>query len=411
MTLGGFGGAGPRTIFQIGSVTKVFTALLLADMAERGEVKPSDQAAAYLPGAPGPGTATLTDLATHTSGLPRLPRSLLWSARLSPRDPYARYSAGRFVRTACRSLRTASGGNPYAYSNYGFGVLGYLLGQAAGAPYETLVTERICGPLGLPDTTFGVPAASRDRVAQGHRGGRAVPEWHLGAFAAAGGLYSTAADMASFLRACLTAAAPPAPVRAQAQAPLAGAIRATLATCQAIPAGEIGLAWHHSRPGGRRVIWHNGMTGGFSSMIAFDPARNSASRRWRTQRAHCPRRWTRPCWRRSAHADDASLIPEHAVTELDDGVSYPRFDRAERGAQDGSDLAVGVPTVESERDGLSLQVGELVQAAEQSLALVGAFHGLLGLVPRDIRDGDPVVARSGGGGAPDPVDGAAPRHR
>src|SRR5581483_10395743 len=71
---GGSGGAGPGTIFQVGSVTKVFTALLLADMAERGEVRLSDPAARYLPGARDVADpVTLADLATHTSGVPRLP--------------------------------------------------------------------------------------------------------------------------------------------------------------------------------------------------------------------------------------------------------------------------------------------------------------------------------------------------
>jgi len=206
---GGAGGAGPRTIFQIGSVTKVFTALLLADMAERGEVRLSDPAARYLPGQPGgaghrparsarpDGAApvALADLATHTSGLPRLPRGLLWSALPHPQDPYARYPHARFVRAARRALRAGSGGSPYAYSNFGYDLLGYLLGQATGTTYEALVATRICGPLGLPDTTFEVPGPTLDRMAQGHQRGRAV-------------------------------------------------------------------------------IWHNGMTGGFSAMVAFDPARN-----------------------------------------------------------------------------------------------------------------------------------------
>ncbi len=202
---GGFGGAGPRTIFQIGSVTKVFTALLLADMAERGEVHLSDPAASYLPGPAGDGP-TLADLATHTSGLPRLPRGLLRSALLHPRDPYARYPPARLVRDAGRALRAGSPGSHYAYSNFGFGLLGYLLGQAAGTPYETLVTRRICVPLGLSDTTFAAPGPPR--AARGHRRARPVPDWRLGALAGAGGLYSTAADLARFLRACLLA--PPA---------------------------------------------------------------------------------------------------------------------------------------------------------------------------------------------------------
>jgi D-alanyl-D-alanine-carboxypeptidase/D-alanyl-D-alanine-endopeptidase len=265
VTLGGLGGASPQAIFQIGSVTKVFTALLLADMAERGEVSLSEPAASYLPddGKSPEGAATLADLATHTSGLPRLPPGLAWYSRLSPRDPYARYPASRFARAARQSLRGAYGASGYEYSNYGFGLLGYLLGLAAGTPYETLVTERICGPLGLRDTTFEVPALSRDRVVQGYAGRRTVPAWHLGALAGAGGLYSTAADMGTFLQACLRPGG----------SPLEGAIRAALAPRLAIPGGQIGLAWHLTRLGDHMVTWHNGMTGGFSSMVAFDPAR------------------------------------------------------------------------------------------------------------------------------------------
>jgi len=266
--LGGFGGAGPQTIFEIGSVTKVFTALLLADMAERGQVRLSDPAARYLPGGTGP--VTLADLATHTSGLPRLPPGLRWSALAHPRDPYAGYPAARLVRAAHRSLRASSRPNAYAYSNYGYGLLGYLLGQAAGSSYQALVTERVCGPLGLADTTFEVPQAARGRLAQGHARGRAVPGWHMGALAAAGGLHSTAADLAKLLRACLAAPASTAP----AGTALDAAIRATVRPRADIPSGQIGLAWHLTLRGDRELVWHNGMTGGYSAMIAFDPVRS-----------------------------------------------------------------------------------------------------------------------------------------
>jgi CubicO group peptidase (beta-lactamase class C family) len=265
-------------------VTKVFTALLLADMAERGEVRLSDPAARYLPGArDAAGPVTLADLATHTSGLPRLPGGLSWSARLSPRDPYAHYPASWFRRSARRALRAGSGGSPYAYSNFGYGLLGYLLARAAGSDYETLVTTRVCGPLGLADTAFGVPGPSRDRKAQGYQDGRPVPDWRMGALAGAGALYSTAADLARFLHACLAASAGTAaagtvavgtgPVGTGPDGPLAPAIRAALAPRQPVPGGDISLAWHHARRGDHRIIWHNGMTGGFSAMIAFDPDR------------------------------------------------------------------------------------------------------------------------------------------
>lgn len=261
-TVGGFGGAEPRTIFEIGSLTKVFTALLLADMAERGQVRLSDPAARYLPGAAGP--VTLADLATHTAGLPRLPPGLAWSALTRRRDPYAGYSEARLVRAARRSLRASSRPNPYLYSNYGYGLLGYLLGQAAGSSYQALVAERICGPLGLADTTFDVPPADHDRLARGHALGRAVPCWHMGALAAAGGLHSTAADLAMLLRAYLAASA---------GTPLDAALRATMRPRAVIPAGQIGLAWHLTVRGDRELIWHNGMTGGYSAMLAFDPVR------------------------------------------------------------------------------------------------------------------------------------------
>jgi serine-type D-Ala-D-Ala carboxypeptidase/endopeptidase len=267
-TLGGFGGAGPQTIFEIGSVTKVFTALLLADMAERGQVRLSDPAATYLPGGTGP--VTLADLATHTSGLPRLPPGLRWSALMRPRDPYAGYRAARLVRDAHRSLRASSRPNAYAYSNYGYGLLGYLLGQAAGSSYQALVIERICGPLGLADTTFEVPRAARDRMAPGYARGRPVPGWRMGALAAAGGLHSTAADLARLLCACLTVSLSTGP----AGTSLDAALRATARPRAGIPSGQIGLAWHLTVRRDRELTWHNGMTGGYSAMVAFDPVRS-----------------------------------------------------------------------------------------------------------------------------------------
>lgn len=258
---GGFGGAGPETVFQIGSVTKVVTGLLLADLAERGQVLLSDPATKYLPGA-APGRATLADLATHTSGLPRLPPGLRRYALLRPGDPYAWYPAGALVRAARRSLATAAGGQPYLYSNYGFGLLGYLLGQAEGAPYPKLAEQRVCGPLGMSATRFNATPV------QGYSRGRPVGPWHMGALSAAGGLHSTATDLARLLTACL----------APETTGLGQAIRTALTPRVApSPGGEIGLAWHHALRDGQRVIWHNGMTGGFSAMVALSPGRRTGA--------------------------------------------------------------------------------------------------------------------------------------
>ncbi|HEY0933507.1 MAG TPA: serine hydrolase domain-containing protein [Trebonia sp.] len=259
---GGFGGAGPDTVFQIGSVTKTVTGFLLADLAERGEVQLTDPATRYLPGA-APGPVTLLGLATQTSGLPRLPPGMLRYALLRPRDPYAWYPERSFLRAARRSLAAAPGGQqPYEYSNYGFGLLGYLLGQAAGMPYETLAEQRICAPLGLRDTTFAAAPV------QGHHHGKPVPPWQLGVLSAAGGLHSTAADLARLLTACLD------PVGT----PLGPALGTALAPQVRLPSGgQLGLAWHFAERDGQQVIWHNGMTGGYSAMVALHPARRTAA--------------------------------------------------------------------------------------------------------------------------------------
>ncbi len=266
VTVGGFGGGSPETVFQIGSVTKVFTGLLLADLAERGQVLLSDPAAEYLPGA-SPGRVTLLDLATHTSGLRPLPPGLRRHALIRPSDPYSRYPAARFLRAARRSLASAPGGaQPYRYSNYGFGLLGHLLGQAAGSAYTTLVEQRICGPLDMRYTTFEGIAPPGHQVIQGYRRGRPVPDWHMGALVAAGGLYSTAADLAKFLTACLE------PGESPLEAPIRQAMRPRRMVS---PGVEIGLAWNHTCRGDDRVVWHHGMTGGFSAMVAVNPSRRA----------------------------------------------------------------------------------------------------------------------------------------
>jgi serine-type D-Ala-D-Ala carboxypeptidase/endopeptidase len=257
---GGFGGVDAESVFQIGSVTKVFTGLLLADSVTRGEVKLSDPGTRYLPGA-SPGQVTLVELATHTSGLPRLPLGMLRYALLRPRDPYARYPESSFLRAARRGLATAPGGQPYAYSNFGAALLGYLLGEAAQVPYRRLIEERICRPLTMTSTSFDA------RPVQGYSRGRKVPPWDLGPMPAAGGLYSTGSDLAKLLTACLR---PPGSSIAES-APLALATHAVRG-----PHGEMGLGWHHALRDGRRVSWHNGMTGGYSSMIALDIERQSA---------------------------------------------------------------------------------------------------------------------------------------
>jgi D-alanyl-D-alanine-carboxypeptidase/D-alanyl-D-alanine-endopeptidase len=271
-----YGAAGPTgtrldlaTIFEIGSITKTFTALLLASMVEDGEVALDAPIRSFLPWgmAPRPYRGreiTLLDLATHTAGLPRLPRNLLVPALLSWCNPCAAYTAGHLEQALAHTSATARIGSQYRYSNFGFGALGHVLSLAASRDYESLVIERVCRPLGLHDTFVHVPAGKRDRCATGHRRGRPVSGWDLGALAGAGGLRSTGADLFRFLCANL----------APESSGLAGALDAAQSDWYVARPGaaSIGLAWPHRIEGGRRLTWHHGATGGFRSVIAFERA-------------------------------------------------------------------------------------------------------------------------------------------
>lgn len=209
-TYGRAGGADSRaldaeTVFEIGSITKVFTALLLMDMAVRGEVALSDPVAKYLPPQGRPQAfdgkpMTLLDLVTYTSGLPRMPTNF------HPRDkdnPYADYTVRQLYAFVHDYTPRYCPGSHYEYAHLGFGLLGQALSLRAGRGYEELVVSRICDPLGLNDTRITLTPAMRARLAQGHDASLSpVPNWDIPALAGAGALRSTANDMLRFLDAC-----------------------------------------------------------------------------------------------------------------------------------------------------------------------------------------------------------------
>ena len=255
-------------VFEIGSVTKVFTALALARLTVAGTTELDEPLAGLLPpGARVPsrdGVAiTLRHLATHTAGLPRLPTGMLLRALLHPStpDPYAGCTTDRLLQALSRTRLGAVPGRRFRYSNFGAGLLGLALAQRAGTDYETLIAREIGGPLGLTDTGVTVPPG---RLTQGHtRRGRPTPPWHLADLAGAGGLRSTAADLVTFVRAQLAAEPDPA-------------IRLTREVEHRInPFAWVHLGWMgrrlHARQGGQLQLWHNGGTGGFSSFVGFDP--------------------------------------------------------------------------------------------------------------------------------------------
>jgi D-alanyl-D-alanine-carboxypeptidase/D-alanyl-D-alanine-endopeptidase len=261
---------GPHSIFEIGSITKTFTGTLLADMAREGLVALDDPVNRHLPDGvrvPSRGREiTLEDLASHRSGLPGVPKGLLRRALWPDRqDPYARWDAARLEAAVPTTRPRREPGRRPAYSNYGVGLLGYVLARRAGTSYEGLVRERICVPLELRDTWIETPEADGGRVAEGHnRRGRPVPPWHLAALTGAGGLRSTAADLLAYMR--LHEMDP--------EDPLAAAAAETRRARISHRKMSVGLGWMSLAPGGkrrRRVFLHEGGTGGYRSFAGFAP--------------------------------------------------------------------------------------------------------------------------------------------
>ena len=255
---------GGDTVFEIGSATKAFTGVLLADMVRRGEVSLDDPVQTFLP----PGTKvpqddgaaiTLGHLASLTAGLQRMPDNF---APKDPNNPYADYSVERMYAflAACEPERSA--GESYEYSNLGMGLLGHALALRAGKGYEDLVVERICAPLGMNDTRVTLTDAMKARLAPGHDAdGEPAANWDIPTFAGAGALRSTGNDMARFLAANLW------PEQA---GEVGEALRASHAPrTGADMSNDIALGWHVRRK--PRVVWHNGQTGGYHAMVAFLP--------------------------------------------------------------------------------------------------------------------------------------------
>jgi CubicO group peptidase (beta-lactamase class C family) len=198
-----------NSVFEIGSVTKVFTGLLLADMVERKLVALEDPVQKFVPEnvrvPQCDGRAiTLLDLATHTSGLPRLPGNFALSAAKDPANPYADYSVDQLYEFLSQHSLSRKPGTQFEYSNLGVGLLGHALARGADTSYEKLLLERICAPLGMQDTRITLSEDQRSRLVQGHGPrGRPVANWDIPTLAGAGALRSTVNDMLIFLKANL----------------------------------------------------------------------------------------------------------------------------------------------------------------------------------------------------------------
>lgn len=259
-----------RTVFEVGSVTKVFTAALLARLAEQGTLAPDQPLRPILEPhvrlAPWEGReVTLEHLATHTSTLPRASRRMMAKALLHPTNPYRDYQVADLYADLAAFRPGAGLGREFAYSNLGFGLLGHLLSLRAGVPYEDLVVEEVCRPLGLSDTRVALDEEQSSRLARGHFFGRPVGLWEIPVLAGAGALRSTAADLMVFLEASLGLRRTPLQVALRTTHEPRVRVSDTLA---------VGLAWHRTvLAAGGEAVWHRGETGGMRAFLGFVPER------------------------------------------------------------------------------------------------------------------------------------------
>jgi D-alanyl-D-alanine-carboxypeptidase/D-alanyl-D-alanine-endopeptidase len=254
------------TVFEIGSMTKVFTSLVLMDMVQHHEVSLDDPVTKYLPSSVhvpdrGGRQITLRDLSTQTSGLPRMPDNF---HPKDPGNPYADYSADQLYQFLSGYTLTRDIGEKFEYSNVGVGLLGHALSRRAGTDYETMVTTRILKPLGMTDTGVTLSADQKARLAPGHDALlKTVKNWDLSVLAGAGALRSTANDILTFLAANLELK----------ETPLASAMAAEVSPRRATGTAnlEIAYAWFVMSRHGKTIFWHNGGTGGYRTFMGYDP--------------------------------------------------------------------------------------------------------------------------------------------
>lgn len=251
------------TVFEIGSVTKVFTALLLADMAAKEEVQLDDPVEIYLPGIKTPERdgkkITLRHLASHTSGIPRMPENF---SPQNPSNPYQDYTIDRLFEYLESCSLTRTPGESFEYSNIGMGLLGHALSVRSGKSYEEMIKDLISSKLNMPNTSISLSDEMAANFASGHHLAQEVEHWDILGLAGAGALRSNIKDMANFLAANMNGSESP--------------IHALLSQCHQqqyspMPAFAVGLGWMLTTSNQAELVWHNGGTGGFRSYIGFNP--------------------------------------------------------------------------------------------------------------------------------------------
>lgn len=248
----------PETIFEIASVTKVFTSTLVALEVVKDKMKLTDPVAKYLPALKGTkaGDITLKELATHTSSLPRVPPAT--------NKIYEKKSIIEFLQKWVPSYPI---GTKYLYSNLGFGVLGYALANLEDSSFEEMVERNICKPLKMFSTLVHIPPGLVSQYSQGYtKNGEIAQRYAMNAWPAGGSLRSTARDLLKFLEANLGKIS---------SRELKQAMELSQKEYfQVRPGFSMGLGWQRVKTKNHLIIDKNGGVKGFSSYIGMIPEKN-----------------------------------------------------------------------------------------------------------------------------------------
>ncbi len=251
-----------NTIYEIGSISKVFTGILLAQQVLVGKLKLEDEINDFLPDdikVPVMGNTEITfgNLTDHTSGFPRMPDNF---TPANPNNPYADYTVEQMYEFISNYQPARTVGAEYEYSNLAQGLLGHLLALNNNSTYEELMVQTIADPLEMNDTRVELTQRMNENLALGHSEGKVVENWDIPTLAGAGAIRSSVSDMAKFVSANLGY--------------MNGSLMEAMELSHQIrhhKAGEtsIAMGWHIMKGDKGDIICHGGGTGGYRTFIGF----------------------------------------------------------------------------------------------------------------------------------------------
>lgn len=253
-----------HTVYEIGSITKVFTSLILGVLVSKDEVFLEDKVYKYFPSKKGIpkgnfNNITLGSLSDHTSGLPRMPPEFKPS---NPNNPYLDFSFKELSHYISAAKISEKVGSKYLYSNLGYAILGYALSSHTNLTYEELLTSFITEPLDMSETRVTLDSEMSNNFAKGHRFGSEVNNWDMSAMISAGGIFSSTSDLAKFIYSYL----------GYSNIDLQNSMELTIMPRHNMAHNrQVGLGWHIASKGNRCLVIHGGLTGGYSSFIGFIP--------------------------------------------------------------------------------------------------------------------------------------------